>query len=82
MPGSRALHIAADYRAQQREVVGGGSTMLRNTKKFATRAEAILRLRSIGNNLVVVVSHVPHGAVVELVAPSSLLSGSVMTLDS
>jgi hypothetical protein len=50
--------------------------MLRTTKKFSTRAEAILRLGSIGNNPFVVVSHVPHGAHVEVVAPSSLLAGS------
>jgi hypothetical protein len=66
---SRMLHIAADYRVKQREVLGGASTTLRNIKKFSTRAEAILRLRSIGNNSVVVVSHVPHGAVVEVQPP-------------
>jgi hypothetical protein len=72
---SRMLHFSADYRAQQREGMGGGSTMLRITKKFS-RAEPILRLRSIGNNPVANVSHVPHDAVVEVEAPYSLLLGS------
>jgi hypothetical protein len=45
-------------------------------KKFSTRAEAILCPRSISTNPVVVVSHVQHSAIVEVVAPSSRLAWS------
>jgi hypothetical protein len=75
---TRIFFIAADCRAQQREIMGGGgseSTMRRTFEKFSSRAEAILRLWSIGKNPVAVVSDVPHGAVVE-VGPSSPFAGS------
>jgi hypothetical protein len=77
-PSTRMIFIAANCRAQQREIMGGGgneSTMHRSFKKFYSRAEAILRLRSIGKNPVAVVSDVPHGAVVEM-GLSSPLAGS------
>jgi hypothetical protein len=50
-------------------------TMRRTFKKFSSRAEAILRLRSFGKIPVAVVSDVPNGAVVEM-EPSSPLAGS------
>jgi hypothetical protein len=48
---TKMLFIAAECRAQQREVVGGeggGLAMHRTSQKFSSRAAAIQRLRSIG----------------------------------
>jgi fructose-specific phosphotransferase system component IIB len=69
---ARMLFIAADCRAQERDGVSGGSVTRRTLKKFTKRAAVVLRLHSIGRQSVSVVSNVPQGGMVEVIASTSV----------
>jgi hypothetical protein len=58
----------SDCRAQERDGASGFSLMRRKSKKVAERAAVVLRLHSIGCQSVAVVSNVPQGGVVEVLA--------------
>jgi hypothetical protein len=52
--------------------VSGGSVTRRTLKKFTERAAVVLRLHSIGRQSVSVVSNVPQGGMVEVIASTSV----------
>jgi hypothetical protein len=73
---ARMLFIAADCRAQERERAPGSSVMRRTSKKSSERAAVVLRFHCICRQSVAVVSNLPQGCVVEVLAPNFIGNSS------
>jgi hypothetical protein len=73
---ARMIFVAADCHAQKREGASGSSVMPRTSKKFSERAAVVLRLHSVGRQSVAVVSNVPQGTVMEVLAPNLIGNSS------